>query len=129
MKHDPGSVAEKYDLPIDIGSHCELKRHKEKVSDKEFLIMKPFLHGDQSEIVFVRNVLSDMIHQKASTKDCIDFVAELLKGVFIDEFMDVTRKCWLKQVGDGHQDTDSTPYKVLIKATEAGIVENDTERD
>lgn len=45
-----------------------------------------------------------------------ELVVELCKGTVINEFMDCIRKPWIKQIGNGSQNTDLDAYKLLIEA-------------
>jgi hypothetical protein len=41
------------------------------------------------------------------------FIETLLKGMFINEFMESTRRCWVPPCGEGSQDNDHDPYELL----------------
>lgn len=45
-----------------------------------------------------------------------ELLLEALKGGFINWFMDAIRKPWVKPIGNGSQNTDLAPYRVLMDA-------------
>lgn len=42
-------------------------------------------------------------------------IREIQKGHFVDLFMDEIRKPWIKQIGNGSQNVDPAPYRLLIQ--------------
>jgi hypothetical protein len=44
-------------------------------------------------------------------------LTEHIRGIFIDAFMERTRKSWIPAGHEGSQSQDAEPYRVLIEAT------------
>lgn len=49
-----------------------------------------------------------------SDQDLSALITDLLKGCYINAFMSITRKSWMKQTGTGGQHAELHPYDVLI---------------
>lgn len=54
-----------------------------------------------------------------------ELVVELCKGTVVNEFMNCIRKPWIKQIGNGSQNTDLDAYKLLIEAMNKVIKADD----
>lgn len=71
-----------------------------------------------SDGYFLINTTELIINQVKVMNDeqLTELLIELLKGQWVSYFMSSTRKPWLKQVGEGSQNTDPHGYEVLIGA-------------
>jgi hypothetical protein len=84
-----------------------------------------WLRGDSyrySRIVDLRHVFFDLFGK--DDVPAMDQVLELeailtehIRGIFIDAFMERTRKSWIPAGHEGSQSQDAEPYRVLIEAT------------
>ena len=57
-----------------------------------------------------------------------ELLADCLKGVFIDTFMDRTRKLWTPGGHEGSQNTDVDGHKILISTVQEAIVFQENQR-
>ncbi len=55
-----------------------------------------------------------------------ELLTDILKGAVINRFMDCIRKPWIKQIGNGSQNTEPEPYRLLMKAMTTVL---DTEKE
>ena len=80
-----------------------------------------WLRGDTyrySRIVDVKGVMRELL-KDATLNSVIKleaFLTEYLKGVFIDNFMEVTRKSWIPAGHEGSQSQEFDEYRLLIGA-------------
>lgn len=82
-----------------------------------------WLRGDNyrySRIVDMKQVFSKMFENPSeeSVLDLEALLTEYLKGLFIDSFMEVTRKSWIPAGHEGSQSQERDEYRLLIAATE-----------
>jgi hypothetical protein len=47
--------------------------------------------------------------------DAKQFTTDLLKGAFMTKFMEMTRRSWIPQCGEGSQNTELAGHKILAK--------------
>jgi hypothetical protein len=82
-----------------------------------------WLRGDgfrYSRIVDMKFVLSTLFEDGAPPEEQVlkvkALLTEYLKGVFIDAYMEVTRKSWIPAGHEGSQSQDNDEYRLLINA-------------
>lgn len=82
-----------------------------------------WLRGDTyrySRIVDIKSVIGDLFVKDVPTEDQIlkieAVLTEYLKGVFIDSFMEHTRKSWIPAGHEGSQAQELNEYRLLINA-------------
>lgn len=70
--------------------------------------------GSSSRIVSVSNAVNTLILEN-KLDEAKEFMRDFLKGCFIAYFMERTRRSWIPQCGEGSQDTDLDPHKLLAQ--------------
>jgi hypothetical protein len=68
-----------------------------------------------SKIVHIDEQIGNFL-EKNNTQDALELLTQHLKAVFIDHFMELTRKSWIPQSGEGSQYRDTEPYRLLMAA-------------
>lgn len=91
-----------------------------------------WLRGDShrySRIVDMRSLISDVLvgGNKEDILGLENLLTEHLKGIFIDGFMEVTRKSWIPAGHEGSQSADNSSYRLLIAATNMVLDAEDAE--
>jgi hypothetical protein len=83
-----------------------------------------WLRGDShrySQLVRIEETLVALFESQGPTADRIikfeEILTEYLKGMFIDAFMEMTRKSWIPAGHEGSQGDEQRPYRSLISAT------------
>ena len=82
-----------------------------------------WLRGDNyrfSRLVDMKSVIGDLFSEETPTMEKVlkieALITEYLKGVFIDSFMEVTRKSWIPAGHEGSQCQELDEYRLLIGA-------------
>lgn len=95
-----------------------------------------WLRGDgyrYSRIVDMKSAISDIFENGEPTLDQVlaleALLTEYLKGVFIDSFMEVTRKSWIPGGHEGSQSQELDEYRLLIGAMNKVIDAEQAEYD
>ena len=91
-----------------------LAKREQKYKDENLVSRKfRFLEQNCHNTILIPDLeLSNLLfHGKFS--EAKPFIETLLKGVFVHEFMESTRRCWVPPCGEGSQDNDHDPYELL----------------
>jgi hypothetical protein len=68
-----------------------------------------------SSLIYINELLVDML-EAGDDQRVLELLTEHVKSLFINNFMEITRKSWMPQCGEGSQYQDPAPYRVLMAA-------------
>lgn len=83
----------------------------------------PISLAGASRIVPIMEIFTDFVKTDETTL-AKEFLIDALKGAFIANFMEETRRSWIPQCGEGSQNIDTTGHKVLAQ-TVLNIIEKE----
>lgn len=83
----------------------------------------PISFAGTSRIVPIMQIFSDLV-KTGETILAKEFLIDALKGVFIANFMELTRRSWIPQCGEGSQNIDVSGHKILAQ-TVLNIIEKE----
>lgn len=81
-----------------------------------------------SRIVPIMEIFTDFV-KTGETTLAKEFLIDALKGAFIANFMEATRRSWIPQCGEGSQNIDTTGHKVLAQTVLNIIEKEESERE
>jgi|688.fasta_scaffold33477_17 hypothetical protein len=99
-------MMKKYMLPVTVFNYDENNK------------LSRYLSNDSYKWAIVDRLKDYIIQyaEKYSKEETIALIVELLKGIFVDDFVTDTRKLWVPPSGRGSQSQAHSPYRTLIKA-------------
>jgi len=101
-----------YDMMRNLGETIIIPRGFEFKYLRDWMGDDSYRYSRLARIVtFLAMLLQDGNEQRAA-----ELLTEHLKARFINYFMEITRKSWIPQSGEGSQDQDLAPYRVLMAA-------------
>ena len=81
-----------------------------------------------SRLIYINEVLCDML-EKGDDQRAVELLTEHLKAIFVNNFMEITRKSWMPQGGEGSQNQDPAPYRVLMAAMDKVLTKIENPND
>ena len=88
----------------------------------------PISLAGTSRIVPIMEIFSDLV-KTGETTLAKEFLIDALKGAFIANFMELTRRSWIPQCGEGSQNIDVSGHKILAQTVLNIIEKEETEME
>jgi len=81
-----------------------------------------------SSLIYINELLVDML-EAGDDQRAVELLTEHLKAIFVNNFMEITRKSWMPQCGEGSQYQDPAPYRVLMAAMDYMLKQIEKDED
>lgn len=82
----------------------------------QFLLSRNYSHKEEL-IIKVGDLVKNCVEQGMKKEQLCELITDLLKGVWLDNFMTMTRKLWVPPCGVGSQSQEMKPYQILANST------------